>query len=400
MKRRDFLKNTTLASSAMMIPSFLKASGWESLFGNHVGKKLVVIQLSGGNDGLNTIVPFENDIYYRSRPKISVAKNSVIRIGNDLGLNPELKGLESIFKEGEMSIINNVGYPNPNRSHFRSMDIWQTGSASNQHLSTGWLGRYLDNECSGCNPYFALDVDDSLNLSLKGKDVSGFATDNINQLRKTANNPYLKYVAESHQHFHHDDDHENVEYLYKTMIDTQSSAKYLFEKSKVYLSKMDYPQNKFGKDLKQISELMTAKANIKIYYATLGGFDTHAGQKGKQNRLLKMYGDGMKAFVKDLKRNKLFDDTLILTFSEFGRRVKENAGGGTDHGTANNVFLMGGKLKTPGFFNDAPNLSDLDNGDLKFKIDFRQIYSEIITSALGGDPKKILQQKFSPLEIV
>ncbi len=397
MKRRDFIKNATLASSAMMVPNFLRASGIGNVYSDNIGKKLVVIQLSGGNDGLNTIVPFEDDLYYNARPKLGIAKNKVIKLNNYLGFNPSMKPLESIFKNGEMSVINSVGYPNPNRSHFRSMDIWETGSESHEYLNTGWLGRFLDHECNGCAPYYALDVNDDLNIALKGQNKNGFVMGDTRQLQNIINNNFLKQLTQGH---HEEHEHENVEYLYKTMIDTQSSANYLFEKSKVHQSKINYPRNKFGKDLKQISELMTAKADIKIYYASLGGFDTHVGQKGRQDNLLKIYAESMDVFIRDLKNNKLFDDTLIMTFSEFGRRVKQNASNGTDHGTANNLFLVGGKLKKSGFYNKAPNLSDLDNGDLKYKIDFRQIYSEVINQWLDGNAESILGQKFGKLGIV
>ncbi len=398
MKRREFLRNASLASSALMIPNFLRASFFGPQHMSRIGKTLVIIQLSGGNDGLNTIVPFEDDVYYNARPRLAIPKNEVIRLGNtNLGFNPVLSDLQGIFEEGEMSIINSVGYPNPNRSHFRSMDIWQTGSASNEYWTTGWLGRYLDSECRNCMPYHALNVDDDLHIALKGMQKNGFAVKNLSKIKKAAGSPYLQAIS---KHHHHDHDHENVEYLYKTLIDTQSSAEYLYEKSKVHTSRVTYPNHKFAKDLKQIAELMTADADIKIYYASLGSFDTHAGQRGKQERLLKNYAESVKAFIADLKQNGLFDDTLIMTFSEFGRRVQQNAGNGTDHGTANNLFLMGGQLKTAGIYNDAPNLSDLDQGDIKYQLDFRRIYADVIDQWLDGDSKQILGHSFESLNLI
>ena len=184
------------------------------------------------------------------------------------------------------------------------------------------------------------------------------------------------------------------------MIDSQSSASYLYEKSKVYQSKETYPNTTFGKDLKQIAELITADTDTRIYYVSLTGFDTHANQKNQQERLLKQYAEGMKALVNDLKRNKLFKDTLILTFSEFGRRVKQNASRGTDHGTANNLFLIGDQLRKPGFYNTAPDLKNLDNGDLIYQVDFRNIYASILENWLGTSQQSILGQSFDPLKIV
>jgi len=395
MKRRNFLKASAIASTSAMVPQFLKGvtPGTTS---SRSGKNLVVIQFSGGNDGLNTIIPYQNDLYYKNRPTLGIKANEVLKVSPELGFNPAMASLQSIYDEGLMSIINSVGYPNPDRSHFRSMDIWHTASDSNEYLSSGWLGRYLDGSCDGCqNPHHALEVDDTLSLSLKGLERSGFAMSKPSQLRQISKNKYLKHIAHHHEHEHE----ENVEYLYKTLLDTQASAKYLYQKSKVHKTKTKYPQSSFGKDLKQIAELMTADADIKIYYANLSGFDTHVGQKNKQARLLKMYADGMSAFVKDLKNNGLLEDTLIMTFSEFGRRVQQNASNGTDHGTANNVFLMGGNLKKKGFYNAAPDLKNLDKGDLIYKMDFRRIYATILEDWLDASPTQILGKQFSKLHI-
>jgi len=396
MKRRNFIKASAIASSSVMIPQFLKGVNAENLASSRQGKNLVVIQFSGGNDGLNTIIPYQNDLYYKNRPSLGIKANEVLKVSDSLGFNPAMESLRSLYDEGLMSIINSVGYPNPDRSHFRSMDIWHTASDSDEYLSTGWLGRYLDSNCSGCqSPHHALEVDDTLSLSLKGIEKSGFAMSNPNQLKRISENKFLKSIIHHHEHEHE----ENVDYLYKTLVDTQASANYLYQKSKVHKTKVKYPKGAFGNDLKQIAELMTADADIKIYYANLGGFDTHAGQKNKQARLLKTYSDGMSAFVKDLKSNGLLDDTLIMTFSEFGRRVQQNASGGTDHGTANNVFLMGGNLKKKGFYNSAPDLKKLDKGDLIYQMDFRKIYATILEDWLDASPTKILGKRFEKIII-
>lgn len=388
MQRRNFLKASALASTSMMVPAFLQGISNTKMQRSRSGKILVVVQLSGGNDGLNTIVPYSNDLYYQNRPNLAIGKEEVLRLNDNLGFNPALESLRGLYDDGLMSIVNSVGYPNPNRSHFRSMDIWHTASNSNEYLSTGWLGRYLDNACTGCSAnYHALEVDDSLSLAMKGTTRNGFAMSNPGQLKKNAANRLLKAIAERH-----DSEHQNnqVAYLYKTMIDTQASADYLFEQSKVYASKMEYPKTAFGRNMKQIAELITADTDTKIYYVSLTGFDTHANQKNQQARLLKQYAESMNAFVGDLKHNDLLDDTLIMTFSEFGRRVKQNASNGTDHGTANNLFLIGGQLKQPGFYNAAPNLSQLDNGDLIYAIDFRNVYATLLDRWLDADARMVL----------
>lgn len=397
MKRRSFLQKSAMASTSIFVPAFLKAYQPKNLFNSRSGKILVIVQLSGGNDGLNTVIPYRNDIYYQQRPTLAVQKNEVLQVSDQLGLNPVLSPLQSLYDDGLLSIVNNVGYPNPDRSHFRSMDIWHTASESNEYLSTGWLGRYLDSSCQGCEAaHHALEVDDELSLALKGQQKKGFAMSNPQQLKRQTNNPLLKHLAGQDHHDHE----ENVAYLYKIMADTYSSADYLSEKAKTYSSKMTYPVSAFGKRLKQIAELISADTDTRIYYVSLSGFDTHVNQKNQQERLLKQYAEGMKAFVKDLKQNGLLDDTLIMTFSEFGRRVKQNASRGTDHGTANNLFLIGGKLKQPGFYNEGPDLSALDKGDLIYKVDFRDVYATILDKWLESNSRKILNDSFQGLNFI
>lgn len=383
-----------MASTALFIPGFLKDLGRMQV----KEKNLVVIQFSGGNDGLNTIVPFANDLYYQNRPSIAVKSEEVIKIDGQLGFNPKMTGLADLLEKGYLSVVNNVGYPNPDRSHFRSMDIWHTASSSEEYLTTGWLGRYLDNACSGCQfPHYAIEVDDDLSLALKGSQRSGFAWSNPNQLKKSADNKLLKFYAQSGPQ---QEAPNNVKFLYKTLVDTQSSADYLYRTSKVHTSKAAYPATPFGRDLRQIAELMTAGAETRIFYAGLTGFDTHANQKNQQERLLQQYSDGIKAFVNDLESNGLFDNTLILTFSEFGRRVKQNASNGTDHGAASNLFLIGGKIRQAGFFNEGPNLQDLDEGDLKHSIDFRSIYATVLEKWLEVDSSLVLGKKFEVLPLL
>ncbi len=409
--RRKFLGQMGLATAGtLFVPLFLK--GFDSVAANSIknsNKKLIIIQFSGGNDGLNTVVPFRNDIYYKKRPQIAISKDEVIKLSDEQGLNPALLPLKKLYEEGEFTIINNVGYPNPDRSHFRSMDIWQTGSSSDEYLSTGWLGRYLDKiYTENKNAHFALEMDDTLSLTLKGIKKSGFAAQDLNRLKRTTSTPIVKSLLENQNNIlksnlksHHDHPHdEQVSYLYQTLSNTAASSEYLFEKNKAGKTSANYPNDRFGKDLQQVSKLISAGSDSQIYYVSLNGFDTHANQKNQQERLFKSYSEGIEALCKDLKKTNDWNDTLIMTFSEFGRRVGENASRGTDHGTANVVFLAGGNLKKKQFVGQAPNLTDLDNGDLKFKIDFRQIYSDILKNWLKTDSRSILNADFENLGLV
>ncbi|MFK7831837.1 MAG: DUF1501 domain-containing protein [Winogradskyella sp.] len=395
MDRRKFIKNSALASSLFFVPNFVKA--FESLASERLGyKRLVIIQLAGGNDGLNTIIPYYNDLYYNARPRLAIIKG-IIKLNDDLGFHPSLAPLQALFDNGELSIINNVGYPNPVRSHFRSMDIWQTASASDEYLQSGWLGRYLDQH--GKKPYNAMEMDEQLSLAMKGNHFNGIATNDYKVLYNTAKEPYFKNVI-NHYNDAHLSEH-NLGYLYQTMIEAKSSANYIFENTKVKSSQESYPQNGFARQLKNVGQFINSGLDTKVFYTSLGGFDTHANQNNKQTRLLKTYAESVSAFVKDLKRNETFNDTLILTFSEFGRRVKQNAANGTDHGSANNVFIIGKHLKKAGFYNDLASLSDLDdNGDLKYSVDFRAIYATILSNWMNVSTEGIIPTKQNNLNFI
>lgn len=399
MQRRDFLKNTALASGAFLIPSFLKP--FEALAQGELSgyKNLVVIQLSGGNDGLNTIVPYGNDIYYQKRKTIAIKQPDIIKLDDMQGLNPSLGALKELYDQGWMTVINSVGYPNPDRSHFRSMDIWQTGSNSDQFLSTGWIGRYLDSNCSSCkDPYTAIEVDDTLSLALKGSEMKGIAVENPAKLYNATREPFFKELVNKHDSAHLSED--NLGYLYKTMIETYSSANYIQQTSKTYATKAEYPQTGFANRLKNVAKFINSGLKTRVYYVSLSGFDTHTGQQSQQGRQLKIYGDAVAAFVKDLKSTGKLDDTLVMTFSEFGRRVEQNASNGTDHGTANNVLLFGGKLRKSGIYNNAPDLAQLDNGDLKYQVDFRDVYATLLDKWLDVNNNKVLNGAFKGLDFV
>jgi uncharacterized protein (DUF1501 family) len=399
MERRDFLKRTALISGAYMMPAFLKP--FEAMANSELTgyKNLVIIQLSGGNDGLNTIIPYGNDIYYQKRKTIAIQKPEIITLNGMQGLNPNLSALKEIYDQGWMSIVNSVGYPNPDRSHFRSMDIWQTASDSNQFLTTGWIGRYLDSNCQTCkNPYTAIEVDDTLSLAMKGTNMKGIAVQDPNKLYQATREPFFKDLVSEHDNAHLNED--NLGYLYKTMIETYSSADYIQKTSKVYNVTANYPTTAFGNQLKNVSKFINSGLQTRVYYVSLSGFDTHAGQQNQQGRQLRIYGDAVAALVKDLKQTGKLDDTLIMTFSEFGRRVEQNASNGTDHGTANNVLIFGGKLKKPGIFNDAPDLAQLDNGDLKYKVDFRDVYATLLDKWLDVNNSQILNKNFTGLDLV
>ncbi len=395
IKRRTFLQTGTLASASMMLPGFMKALERPNMVppGNRV---LVVIQFSGGNDGLNTVIPVRNDIYYKERPGLGIRREKALILSDEAGLNPSLPAFRDLYEDGSLGILNGVGYPNPDRSHFRSMDIWQSGSSSNEYVNTGWIGRYLDAQCNGCDrPTQALEIDDVLSLALKGEKNKGLALRDPRRLYNSSQENFFKDISGSHKA-----GGDEVDYLYKTMADTLNSADYIFRQSRFHPSGASYPATQTGRSLKTIASLIFSDVNTKVYYLSLGSFDTHINQQPRQQKLFEELNDAVKAFVKDMKDNNRFQDLCMFTFSEFGRRVSQNASGGTDHGTANAMFFIGGSLKQKGILNGMPNLNDLMEDDMKYSVDFKNVYATVLKNWLNADDREILGNSYHYLNFL
>ncbi|NMM47799.1 DUF1501 domain-containing protein [Marinigracilibium pacificum] len=378
MKRRNFLKLVATSSSGLLlVPDFLYSSpiirSTESINDNI----LVFIQLNGGNDGLNTIIPFDDPLYYHNRPTIGIEKSKVISHINGTGFHPALKDVATIAQAGDLSVIQNVGYPNPNRSHFRSIEIWQTGSESNQYLDRGWLGRFLDVQCND-EHLASLNIDSTDNLALKSSSITGVTIKDLNRLRqfnnadndlKLSDNPQLDFVRKIS--FASQDGMEEIR---KAIFRSQN-----FNET--------YSPNELSKKLQWISQLIKGDLGSKVYYTSLNGFDTHNNQLFIQDKNLTILNDAIFSFYRDLKANNLLNRVTIVVFSEFGRRVKEN-GSGTDHGTAGPMLVIGGKNKGQVIGNN-PDLINLDNGDLIFENDFRSVYASLLKSKFDFDSKDI-----------
>ena len=397
IKRKEFIQVGSLATASLLMPKFLKAFEGRNMV--PAGNKVVVIlQLSGGNDGLNTVIPVRNDLYYKARPRLAIERTKALTLTDETGLHPALTGFKELYDDGSLGIMNSIGYPNPDRSHFRSMDIWHTASQSNEYWNNGWVGRYLDAQCKGCDkPTQAIEIDDVLSLAMKGKEVKGIAVKDPRRLYGTANEKFFRDVMKDHNK---PSGEQPVDYLYKTMAETLSSADYIFKQSRMHPTQADYPKSDLGNSLKTIASLIYSEINTKVYYVSIGSFDTHINQDGQQNRLFKEINDAVTSFVKDLKSNNRFDDVMLFTFSEFGRRVQQNASAGTDHGTANNMFLVSGGLKQKGLINALPDLADLDEGDLKYKVDFKNVYATVLKKWLNADDEMILGKKYEYLNFI
>lgn len=391
MKRRDFLKSTSLvAANSVLVPGLVRAIAKSRTFGLS-NRKLVIIQLNGGNDGLNTIIPVENDEYYRLRPTIGIKKNQSILLNSHVGLNPSMSGIERLFKDGEVTILNSVGYPNSSRSHFESMDIWNSGSINNSQ--TGWIGRYLDHYTE--HNHSAIQINNQLSQSLIGENISGMALQNSTRLYQILDrlNPIL--VDSNREAFNS----SNQQFLYESLYGLKKSAEYVKKQHLIKTPNYNFGSSELSKDLNLISQFIRSNFSTEVYYISQNGYDTHVKQEQKQSALLDDFSSSIYSFVQSLKKAGYFDDTLIFVFSEFGRRVRENASGGTDHGKGNISFLIGNRLKHKGLYNDLDSLSRLDDGDIPYSLDFRSIYIEIIENWLQRDASKIIDGSFKKLSL-
>lgn len=402
IKRRDFIKVGSLATGSLFLPQLLRATDkWNGTNIISQNKVVVVLQLSGGNDGLNTIIPTGNDIYYKTRPTLAIKKNQSLSLTDEAGLNPHLPFLKELYDDGHLAILNNVGYQSPNRSHFRSMDIWQSASKSDVVWQTGWIGRFLDKEAGKHKrDMLALELDDTLSLALKGNIEKAIAARDLKGLYHNVQQPLFKSASKRYSQLHKLDHEQPVDYLYQTLASTVEQVDYLFQHTHSLTVNTNYPKTSLGNSLKNIASLILSEVNTKIYYLSIGSFDTHNNQRSRQENLFKQINSALIPFVKELKMHKRFQDVLLFTFSEFGRRVGQNASNGTDHGTANNMFFISGGLKQQGLLNDMPDLSNLSDGDLVHTVDFKNVYATVLDKWLGTNHQTVLKESFQVLDFI
>ncbi len=377
MNRRNFLSLTgTFTGGVLLIPEFLHAFGSQNSL--VIGEQcLVFIQLNGGNDGLNTYIPYENPLYYDLRTKIAIGKEAVIGKNKGMAFHPALKDFPQMQQNGDLTILQNVGYPEPNRSHFRSQEIWQTATDSNKYISEGWLGRYLDLQCKEPQPTAGINLDSIDNLALKGMEPNTITVKNPNQFKvKTDKDDTIKLS-----------DNPQLDFVRKVANSVTEGSDEIQKAIAKSTTENSYPKTGLSKNLEWIARLIKGNLNSKVYYTSLGGFDTHDNQLAIQERKLTELNDAIFSFYQDLKKAQLLQNVTIVVFSEFGRRVKDN-GNGTDHGTAAPMFIIGGNNKGT-VLGKNPNLSDLDNGDLKYEIDFRSVYATLLQHKMNFDYTKI-----------
>lgn len=391
------------ASRAMSIPAGSLVS---SLAGVPQDRVLVVVQLGGGNDGLNTVVPYGSKEYYNKRPRLAIAApgrhaNGALQIpGVDgIGLHPAFTGMRELVDEGVGCIVQGVGYPNPNRSHFSSMDIWHTANTNGRDI--GWLGRYFDNTCSGTPEAGAgIAIGNAAPLAMQGSRSMPVSFESP-ELYRWLGEDLGDDVSSAWRGMplqDHSDQKDNLAFLKRTTLDAQLSSDEV-RKAASRSPLAAWPSGDLANQLKMVAAMIRAELPTRVFYVTLGGFDTHANQEGTHQRLLRQVGDSLLAFNKELKAQRNDGRVLTMVFSEFGRRVGENGSGGTDHGTAAPMYLMGPMVR-PGVLGTHPDLRRLEDGDLKHTTDFREVYAGVLQNWMKADPVEILQGRWAPAQVL
>lgn len=421
--RRSFIKGgmAFVSAAAVTPPAFLRATFDDNSVpiaaptGNPAAgtrrRVLVVLQMAGGNDGLNTVIPLEDRGYFAARPKLAHTPESTLPLASGLAFNPVMTGLKRLWDEQRMAVVLGVGYPNPNRSHFRAMDIWHTASTDHTQGS-GWLGRLMDVTArADDSAWRAANVGNELPRSLFGDSVF---------VPSLASIP--AYVLSTDRKFPKDSDRRvetfaqlnaryaqdaavqaeyggSLAFVSQTGLEAYQSTVMLQADASSYEAKAVYPTTPLAQAFKTAAALIMSRLGTGVAYITTGGFDTHSGQVAGQARLLQAVSDAVSAFYADLAAHGAADDVSTVMWTEFGRRVKENGSGGTDHGTATPMFVLGGGVR-PGFYGDQPSTTSTDsNGDLKYTTDFRSVYASIIEQRFGVEARDVLGRAYPTLPL-
>ncbi len=400
--RRQFLSTAagaSLISLSPAVPDFLlRAAAAET---SAKGEKiLVVVQLTGGNDGLNTVIPYGDDEYYKNRSTLAVGRTQVHKIDDYVGFHPAMNGFSELVEAGQLAVVQGVGYPNPNRSHFESMDFWHTAGRNKGSRPTGWLGRYLDASAADAGRDVAAlhlgGEDQPLALAAESVHAPSIRSFERFRLQKLDAEQIRRAIADTKSE---ESDDDLLSFVRTSAISALNASRRVEEGMKQYKTDEKYPGSDLAQKLKTVAQLIDAGLSTRVYYVSLAGFDTHAQQAAAHASLLGELSGAVTSFIRDLVAHGHGERVLLMSFSEFGRRVAENASRGTDHGAAAPMFLAGGGIK-PGLIGKHPSLTDLEIGDLKHHTDFRQVYAAILDNWIGCDSQTILGAGFEPVEIL
>lgn len=399
--RRQFLRRApALLTFGSLAPGVLLRAAEQSR--QHGDDRiLVVVQLSGGNDGLNTVIPFSHDVYRRSRPTLALPAEQVLRIDAELALHPALRGLADLLEAGRLAIVQGVGYPQPNRSHFESMDIWHTCARKEQRRADGWLGRCLERLPAGPSvdvPGLHLGLEQQP-LALASRSLRVPSIRSAEQFHLQTSDGEQSGDVAAMAAARRDGADDLLGFVQSSTTSALAVAERFARAPQVLEPAAGYPMTELGRKLGQVARLITSGLTTRIYYVALDGFDTHSQQAAAHAALLRQLGDAVAAFIQDLVQQGCGDRVLVQCFSEFGRRVAENASQGTDHGAAAPLFLAGTQVRS-GLIGPHPGLDDLDDGDLRHHTDFRQVYAAVLEHWLGCDPEPILGGRYTPVDAI
>ena len=399
--RRNFLRSSAAGSAILtfggLAPSALQAAAEQS----ESERILVVIELQGGNDGLNTVIPVGDETYRKLRPKLAIAKSDSLEISDGLAFHSSLRGFADLLEAGRLAIIQGVGYPDPNRSHFESMDIWHTCQRKDENRTDGWLGRLLEHtaDTGGGDPTALHLGHDKQPFALMSREVRVPSIRSLEQFRlQGTEDAQFRKAVQDLTDARRGDSNDLLNFVQSSTSSAISASERLSSSVKSYSSSVTYPKNGLGEQLQTVAKLISSGLKTSVYYVTLNGFDTHSQQPDAHAGLLRQLGDSVKAFLDDIDHLKQSDRVALMCFSEFGRRVEENASAGTDHGTAGPMFMAGTAVKS-GLIGQLPGLSNLQDGDLRHHTDFRQVYAAVIQNWFQCEAEPILKGKFAAVDV-
>lgn len=424
--RREFLstglKGAGLLAASAFVPTFITRTA-AATGAARDSSILVVVQLSGGNDGLNTVIPFANDLYAKARPTLHFTGKETLKLDASLGLHPSLLEFKSEYDAGRMAIVQNVGYPNPSRSHFRSMEIWQSGrDETDPSQREGWLGRYFDAQCEGADPSerpgeigmsFGKVMPQAFrNRSNVGLAISDPQTFQWNPSGETStlaavqesifeklNQPSGGTMSPANAGGITGNEPDTINFLRHTAMNAVLAGDTIRGLLKKQKNRSSYPDGALAAQLQMVAKLIAGDFPSRVYYVAQSGYDTHSHQRDTHTRLLGDFSQSVGAFLADLRTQNLSEKVTVLAFSEFGRRVAENGSQGTDHGAAAPLFLFGDKIKG-GLHGQPPDLADLVDGDVKHQIDFRQVYASLLDHWLKTSSTKVLGKTFPGINVI
>ncbi|MEK7215158.1 MAG: DUF1501 domain-containing protein, partial [Chloroflexota bacterium] len=410
LTRRDFLRRGVVVVSAGLAlpPIFTRgvyAAANEGMLAAATNNRvLVIVQMAGGNDGLNMVVPFGDSSYFDLRRTVRIPAEQALPLDGGTGLHPSMGKLKELWDSGALAVVQGVGYPNPNLSHFRSMEIWQTANL-NDVRSDGWVGKYFDRVIDENGHVIdGVAVGQGTPMALRSSKAAVAVVQNLETYRILPDpafpqdtDPRVNLLLNMYKAYPRKAPYAAL--LSHVAEGAQRSSEALRATAKDYKPAIAYPTNGLGNGFKLLAQAISGDLGVKVFHIGLGGFDTHAGELNAQSRLLQQLSDGLHAFYRDLEAHGRAQDVLVMTWSEFGRRAQENANAGTDHGTAAPLFLIGGQVQR-GLYGEAPNLTALDNGNLRHTVDFRSVYATVLDQWLGAPADDVLGGRFERLPFI